>query len=343
MLKGLEVINEVEDRLGRAQTKTLEGDLPSDSRKILRLLNRVLSTMVAAETWPMLREEGTLLTQAPLDQGTLVELTNGSTTVTISAFEAARAAAAGETPISFEVSHKTWAITFGNGQPIFRIASITSPLIVELNRPWIGTTVTPASADDDVTQVIVAQDRYALPEDFDRPTGKWTDFLASYSVMSSGPEAFAKQRRKDGKAIKYSNPQWYTVYGTDPSQAYQVLHLHPWPKEQTMMEFHYQKQHPAIKVDSDIVLFPTSQMVVVVEAMLYLANRDYEDDSRFQVAMDEFFRQFKNVKGQNSSVSDKKQLTPHVIRARSVRQMHRSGIRWDYGDAFDNVNMTDLP
>jgi hypothetical protein len=343
MLTGLSVLNEVEDRLGKTQTATLEGTVSAETRKMLRLMNRVLGTMVASETWPMLREEGTILTQAPVNQGTLVNLTNGSTTVTISSFEAARAAAAGETPITFGVDNKTWAITFGTGQPVFRIASVDDVDEITLNRPWIGDDVAPASVDDDTMLVTFAQDRYALPVDFDRPTGKWEDFLSSYNVVAKGPENFAKVRRKDGKTIRMDDPRYYTVYGVDPTEAHQVLHLHPWPDKQSLLQFHYQKQHPEIEVDSDLILFPPTQMVVIIEAMLYLANRDYEDDTRFQVAMQEFFEQFKRVKGQNTLVTDHKQMTPKIHRARSVRMQKRSGVRWDYGDAFDNVNMVDLP
>lgn len=335
MRTGLQVIQEVQDRLGDRQATTLEdSDLDRNTRKILRLLNRVLKNMVAAEQWPMLRTEGTILTNASLEDDMLLDLTNGSITVSISDYDSSS--------ITFEQSHLEWGIQFGRNTPIYRIKKVVSPTQIEINRPWVGDSQTITSADDDTVAVIMAMDRYALPEDFDRPTGKWKDFLSSYNIMPLGPEEFAEMRRKRGRNIETESPTHYTIFGLDPSDTYQVLHLEPWPDEQTLLAFNYQRVHPEIETDTDLVLFPHSQLSVIIEAMIYLANRDYKDDQRLTAALQEYLHQFNAAKSQQNVTADDKQLTPWMgNRARSVRQ-RRGGVRIDYGDYFDIAGNTGL-
>lgn len=334
MRTGLQVIQEIQDRLGDRQAETIEGDVDKKVRKLVRLLNRVLKNMVSAEQWPMLRTEGTIVTQASIEEDMLVELTNGSNVVNISSFDSSG--------VTFETSYLQWGIQFGRDTPVYRITKVVSPTRIELNRAWLGDTSVPTSADDDTTAVVLAMDRYALPEDFDRPTGTWQDFLSAYNVKPLGPEAFAEERRKRGRNIITDSPKYYTIYGLDPSNTYQVLHLEPWPDDQTMMEYNYQREHPDVEFDTDLVLFPHSQLSIIIEACIYLANRDYKDDQRLGAALTEYLQQFNAAKSQQRVTTDDKQFTPWMrSRARSVRQS-RAGVRIDYGDYFDIAGNTGL-
>lgn len=338
MLTGLQIVNELEDRLGYPRSATLEGRISVDTRKVLGLLNRVLKNMGAIEQWPMLRSEGTIITQAGLEYEMLLERTNGSATITISAYDTSG--------FTFDVSHKQWAIQIGTTDtPIYRISEVNSPTSVTLNRVWIGTTEIPADANDDLVAVKLAMDQYVLPEDFDRPTGKWEDFLSTYDISPLGPEEFAQKRRADGRVITLDNPKYYTVYGLDPTESYQVLHLHPWPTSQTLLQYPYQRLHPTLEHDVDHVLFPQTQLGMLMEAVIYLANRDYEDDQRMQAALMEFMQQFKAVKGANMVVQDKKAFSPWCgYRAKSVRTSRGvGGLRYDYGEFFDVAGNTELP
>jgi len=334
MYTGLQVVNEVEDRLGWSQSSTLEGTLKPATRKLVRLLNRILKNLVAVEQWPLLRQEGHILTQAPTQEVMLLELTNGSTTVTISAFDASG--------FTFAELHKTWAIQITPEQPIYRIATVVSPTQVTLNKPWLGDTLLPLAADEEGVSVRLAQDRYALPEDFDRPFGRWQDMLSAYRIDPCGPEEFGQRRRARGMIIEIGDPTRFTVWGLDESNTYQMLHLDPWPVKQTLLQYHYQRVHPDIETDDDRVLFPQPHMSIVIETMLMFANRDYEDDTRFQDAMREFLRQFNAVKGENNIAQDVKQLVPERFRMRSVRT-RRGWARYDYGDFFDRVGNVNLP
>ena len=134
------------------------------------------------------------------------------------------------------------------------------------------------------------------------------------------------------------------MYGLDPSETYQVLHLHPWPEEQAMMQYEYQRAHPKIEQDTDKVLFQQTTLVVVIEAMLKFANRDYEDDQRWQAAMVEFMQQFNAIGAQNPVTASVKQLTPWMgYRARApLTRMGGGTLRYDYGAYFDIAGNTGL-
>jgi hypothetical protein len=341
MLTGLQVINEIEDRLGWPQSPTLEGSVKRDTRKILLVLNRVLKNMGALEQWPMLRQEGTIITEASLAEDVLLDMTNGSTTVTLSTHYTSA-------PLSgtfrFAAAHKVWAIQFGEaGTPIYRIAKVVSPTEIELNRVWIGTTVAPTAYTDDTISLKMAMDQYVLPEDFDRPTGEWEDFLSSYNVTPVGPELFSKTRRTQGSTLTCDYPQIYTVYGLDPSETYQVLHFNPWPSEQTMMEYSYQRTHPKIEQDTDKILFQQTHLGMIIESVLSVANRDYEDDQRAQSVLMEFMTQFNAVRSQNGVAADKKCLSPWTgYRGRSFMSSGAGSFRYDYGTYFDVAGNTGL-
>jgi len=189
----------------------------------------------------------------------------------------------------------------------------------------------------------MAMDRYALPKDFDSPAGKWQDFLSSYKVFPRDPNGFREKRQASGNNLTYDDPKYFTVHGIDPTQSYQVLHLHPWPKQQTLMVYDYNRMHPDIKVDKDLILFPPTNLSVIIEAVIYFSDRDFEDDPRFQSALQEFITQFNHTKGRAKLTDPIRRLAPGVYgRARPVQQL-RGGGRLDYGDAFDRVDMFDLP
>lgn len=337
MITGLQLLNEIEERLGYRQSSTIEGEVSSGTRKLVRLFNRILKTMSLLEQWPMLRQEGTLITEAAVQESLLLDMTNGSTVVDISAFDASG--------FTFEQKHAYWAVQFGTSStPIYRVAKVVSPTRIELNRVWIGSTVTVASVDDDTTTMVLAMDQYALPEDFDRPDGEWEDFLSDYAVVPLSADKFKTERRKQGAVIVTDKPRVFTVYGLDPSETYQVIHFNPWPVEQTMLQYSYLRVHPAIEQDTDKVLFPPAQHSMLIEAVLTFANRDYEDDQRSQAAMLEFMMQFRSVGAQNSVVSNEKNLSPWTgYRARAPLSRAGGGVRYDYGTHFDVAGNIKLP
>jgi len=343
---GLEVINEIERRLGRQVSKTIEGPDGdrSETKQIVLLVNRVLKNLTMVEDWPMLNADGTLLTNAPIT-GTDVrlDLTNGSDVVSVSSHDVSGSGSTQATP--FVLAHLSWAVQIGSGTPVYRIAEIVSPTQIKLNRAWIGDSNAPTGASTDTLySFTLAMDQYALPDDFERPLDDWTDFLSDYGVTALGPVDFKKQRRRMGASLDTGDPQFFTVFGTDPTNTFQLIHFHPFPDQQTMMGYSYTKVHPEIKTDRDLIMFPVAQITIVIEAVMYLANRDYEDDQRMGASLQEFMTQFNTRFAKKSIVSDTKAINPKVFyRARSLRTTAGRGVNIDYGDFFDRYDKGVLP
>lgn len=325
MITGLALINEVEDRLGWRQTETLEGTQRPETRKLVRLLNRVLNSMQTLDDWPFLRQDGTLQLVAAETGDAYFELVNGSATVTLGA---------SETDLAFDDSYKNRAIVLGGHDTIYRIKTVTNTTTIELNRPFLGDTWTDA---DGVLAYKIVQDRYTLPEDFDRPTGDWTNFFGNPEIEAIGPEEMLQRRRDRASTMLISDPDYFTVYGLDESETFQVCHFDPYPDEARILTFTYQKNHPPIETDEDRVLLPKSHESIAIECMLQLANRDYEDSQKTQLVLQDMIRTINQAQGAGNVSQDRMQMTPNGKHRMAQYRRWRGGARIDYGAAFDQV------
>ena len=107
----------------------IEGDIRKTTSKVLRLLNRVLKNLGSLEQWPILRSEGTVITEAGLQYDMLLDITNGSDLVSISSFDSSG--------FTFQEKHKYWSIQFAaSDTPLYRIVEVQLPTRVKLNRVW---------------------------------------------------------------------------------------------------------------------------------------------------------------------------------------------------------------
>lgn len=326
MITGLALINEVEDRLSWRQTDTLEGALRPETRKLVRLLNRVLASMQTLDDWPLLREDGTVQLVAAVTGDAYFELENGSAVVQLGA---------SETTLSFSETMKGRAIQLGTHATIYRIESVESSTSLTLNRPYLGDDV--VDADGPIAYAIV-QDRYTLPDDFDRPTDDWENFFGPNSIDNVGPNKFLEQRRNRGSTLLVHDPEIYTVYGLDDSETYQIIHFDPYPNEARVLTFTYQKNHPVIETDEDRVLFPRSHEAIIIEAMLHLSNRDYEDAQKVELVLRDFMRTINQAQASGNVAQDRMRFTPNGAHrlAQHTKWGGRGGINW--GDTFDMVD-----
>ena len=324
MITGLALINEVEDRLGWRQTDTLEGTQRPETRKLVRLLNRVLSSLQSLDDWPLLRADGTIQLVAAETGTAYLTLVNGSATVALGA---------SETTLEFNETMINRAIQLGDHETLYRVESVETSASLTLNRPWLGDDAT----DEALTYTIV-QDRYVLPEDFDRPTDSWENFFGSNSIDPVGPNAFLENRRNRGSTVLIGDPDCYTVYGLDPSETFQVVHFDPYPEYARILAYTYQKNHPTITTDEDRVLFPKTHEGIIIEAMLHLANRDYEDAQKVTLVLQDYIRTLNTAQGPGNVAQDKLRFTPsgkHRM-AQYARWGGHGRINW--GDSFDDVN-----
>ena len=318
MITGLDLLNEVEDRLNWRQTETLEGTQRPETRKLVRLLNRILNSMQSLDEWPLLRADGDLQLVARVSATeTAATLTDGSATVDL-----ANAA--------FTDSYKTRLIKFGSNDTLYRIKRVVSATEIELNRPWVGDDYAAAELAYEIVQ-----DRYAMPANFDRPTGGWESFFGASNITPIGPEKFLEIRRGRAGALIYDDPDVFTVYGLDDSETFQIVHFDPYPAENRILYYTYQKNHPKIETDEDRVLFPKSHEGIVIEAMLHLANRDYNDDAKTQMVLHDYIRTLNVAQGSGNVAQDKMSLSPNGAHRRSQWIKFRGGRKVDWGKLFD--------
>lgn len=325
----LDIINEIADRLGWPQVDTIEGQtVPSETRKLLRLLNRVLGTLGGLEDWPMLRETseivlvGDVVADTTSGSEQYLTATQNSTTITIANFT------------SFNAAYIGAAFRADGYDYTYRIESINSTSSVELNRAWIDSSIT---ATNEVVWTI-GWDRYVLPENFDRPVDDWSAFLAPYKVRPASPEEFADRRRKRGGDIQVGEPEVYTIFGLNAAQTQQVIHFDPYPDAARLLNYDYIKQHPVIDSDNDKILYPRNVVEVIMEMVLQLAYRDYEDDARMQQTLIEMIQKYNQSVGKKSVTSKKHVISPSGFNRRAMhRAVRAGGGRVDWGDHFDRA------
>lgn len=325
----LDILNEVADRLGWQQIDSIEpSNLPKEARKLLRLLNRILNTLGGLDEWPMLRGDGTIQLLARETS----DLTAGSEQY-VAATQNIAIVTLENTALN--VSYVGRAIKFSNCDYVFRITAVPSLTTVELNRAWFLEDITAA---DEVTFTIAA-DRYVLPEDFDRPIEEFSAFLSPYGIDPVDPAAFQERRRRYANGIETGQPQVYTIYGLNEAQTAQVIHFDPYPDAVQVLNFPYIQIHPQIDSDNDKILYPKRVIEVIIEMMLQLAYRDYEDDDRMQTTLVEMIQKYNQSVGKQSVTQRKRVMRPSGQTRREVYASYRAGVGGsiDWGDHFDRV------
>jgi hypothetical protein len=327
MVLALDILNEVADRLGWEQIKTIESaNMSNESRKLLRLMNRILGTLGGLDEWPMLRGSGTI--QLVADE--ISDTTSGSEQYVTATQNDATVTLANMT---MDATYVGRAIKFSNCEYVFRITEVTTPTVIELNRAWFEDSIT---VTDEVTFTI-AMDQYALPEDFDRPIDDFSSFLAPYEIRPIDPSEFQERRRKRS-GLHIDQPQVFTIYGLNDAQTAMVLHLDPYPDEVTILDFPYIKIHPEIDSDNDKILYPKRVVEVIIEMMLQLAYRDYEDDDRMQVALMDMISKYNQSVGKGTATDRRKVMRPNKRTRMEIYRAYRAGgANIDWGDTFDRA------
>lgn len=325
MINALDLLNEVCDRLGKPQFTTLEQtQLKAHHRKLLTMLNRVLQTIGAYNDWPLLRKEASIQTVAAIktdsDSDEFVTATQNSTSVTID-------------NVTMDETYKSRAIQVTGDDYIYRILDVTSPTTLTLDRAWVNDSIT---ATDEMTATI-AMDRYALESDFGRPVDDWQAFFAPYSIEPRSPNEFREIRRRE-RNIRLGEPEVFTKFGLTDNQAAEMIHLHPWPPDEARIyRYEYQANHSEINSDQDKILYPLTYIGVLVDWIVALANRDYENSSKSQEALQDAIRKH-NMQQANPGVTEPAiRLEPSGETRIEVREAYGdSTYDIDWGDWFTN-------
>ena len=321
MITGLALINEVEDRLGWRQTASLDGDLRPDSRKMVRLLNRVLKSIQRLDDWPLLRKDAEITTVATLTDTNAMSVINGSKVVALGDADG---------DIVFSETMIGRALTIGSERTIYRIASVETNISLTMNKEWIGDTI-----DGDETAFKIGQDQYALPADFDRPAVGWESFLSPYALKPVGPDVFKKVRIDRSNTLRIGNPEIFTTYGYTPNNYQMVLHLDPYPESEQILNYSYYCNHPEIDSDNDRVLLPLAKLDAVIEGMNYVATRDYTDDQKMTLVLQDYMRALNSAGGSPGTTDDITQITPNMRQKYQRRAQWGRGVKVNWGSLFD--------
>ena len=323
MQQALDILNEIADRLGWAQIDTLDTSLQSTrARKLTRVLNRVLKTWGGMNDWPLLRAEGSLvLVAAETGSATLLQYvtaTQNSDIVTVD-------------NMTFDDTYKERAFNVTGNDVVYRIAEVLSPTQIKLNRAWIADSITAA----DETLWTIAQDRYALPDDFDRPSQDLESFLDPYKIKPLSPNRFKDERRRwDG--IHTDSPRFYTIFGTNPGETVQLIRFEPYPSTARMLMIDYQRSHPAINSDNDKIFVQDRFVEPLIDFVMQLATRDYEDDDKDQKILGDMLRTYNEQASNQPLTAQMMQMRPaNTPRADYRKASRRSMARIDYGDKWD--------
>ena len=321
----LQVLNEVADSLGWSQLTTIEGDLIAQDRKLLRALNRVLRTLSALDDWYFLRREGTITTVAEYTTGT-VTLVNGSAVV---GGTDDTSTTASDPPVwTTAMEGRAFAVT--TDAEVYRIQTVTSPVSMILDRPYQGT-------GGSQLHYRIAQDRYELNSDFDRPIGDWTNFFGSNSTRMRpvSPDELLDIRRHS-TGINTGEPKVFTPWGFDDETEHRLVILEPFPASVRTLLYPYQKVHPEMRVDTDKLLFPMRYEPAIIDACIYLLKRDIEDDGAAGNMLVEYLNNLNQIMSKKEYGSERKRISPSTLhRRREYQKWCQQGGRIDYGDLFD--------
>lgn len=331
-MNALAVLNEIEDRLGWTQTKTLDTEpLTADTRKLLRLLNRVLQSITGMQDWPLLRKDGSILLIA--DQTS--DLTAGAEEYVAIARDSDTMTVQNATFGEQIIGH---ALQVSGDEVVYRIKDVTSPTTLQLTETWASDDIV---VGDERTYTI-AMDQYALPQDFDRPLTDAQAFFAPYNIRPMSPDEFEQLVRND-PGITVGEPRQFTIFGMNAAQTSELLHVRPFPDEQRRLRFSYQMIHPTINSDNDKILFQNRYIAAIQEMVLQLALRDYEDDAKTQVVLADMLRAY-NQQTANKGITGSRMVMRKTgrIRRSIQRAFANGGHRMDWGSWFDRADFHSL-
>ena len=122
----------------------------------------------------------------------------------------------------------------------------------------------------------------------------------------------------------------------------QVIHFHPYPISKRLLVFSYQKKHKIINTDNDKILFPDRYSEFLIEATMELCLRNYEDSNKSQAALIQMMKQYD---WQSRTVTETilRMQPSGDVRSSIQRGFSAGGVRIDYGQAFDNAWVFNLP
>lgn len=330
MEKALAIINEIEDKLGWPQSETIDKPpLSSEQRKLVRTLNRLIRAIAGFNDWQLLRAEASIALVAAVkgdgDKSEFVTATINSDTVTVD-------------NVTFTESFIGRAFQVTGDEVVYRIVDIPTPTSLKLDRAWINASIVVA----DKRVFTIAMDRYALPTDFERGIDDIQNFFGTRNIRPVSPNEF-KQRRRDDRGIIIDEPEIWTLFGMNDGQTQRLVHFHPYPDKARLLRYDYQQVHPLINSDNDLLIFPDAHLLWIVDTVYQMMVRDYEDDSKTIILLQDMLREYNQQLGRNAVTETAPRIRHDAQTRRDIQIAYGIGnLRINWGTLFDRSDVVGL-
>lgn len=321
-----DIFNEIAERAGWPQIDAIESPtLSVRHRKMLRVINRVLKSLGSYTDWPLLRKSGTILLVASETSDTTAgseqycTLTQNSDVVTVA-------------NMTFTDTYIGRAVQFSGSDFPYRIIAVPAPDQIQLHRVWVDTDKVVA----DAVTFKIAMDQYALPDDFDRLSDKGENVFSPTTITPLDPSDFAKKRRQD-PGIVLDEPAFLTIKGMNPGETHKLVHFHPFPRNARIIQFDYQREHPAITSNNDKILYAASAVEIVIDAVLEIVEGDLEaDDAKVARVLERLMRNYNMRQSHQGPTAKRVELRPaNDIRVRTAQWS--PSVKVDWGEFWDRA------
>jgi len=297
-----DLINGISDLLGWGQIDAITDEPTPDIRKVVRALNRTLSSMQIDRDWPELNVDARMDVVAPTDLAA-ISATKGSKTLTSAALFTS----------GMVGSH----IVFDDYSGFYEIMAFTSTSQVTIDRIWPHANV----VDKPVTVVKV---KYSLPGDYDRILGGVVRNLTSeVEILEKIPSAFKQEMRDNGNTIKIDEAQYFTVNGLD-SSGNSLMHFDRAFLVATTLEYSYQRKHPLVEVGAqasdDAILYPDRYELFIVDQTVAKLARDVENSAQQQQQASDAYKEAVRVNSNPGTGSERVVMTVDSLRHGAYRR-----------------------
>lgn len=293
-MNALDFVNAVSDGLSWGEFDTIEGDIPSKAKKIVRASNLVLRGVQMDKKWGSLKREGTIQLQYPQIDITMTVTANyGSNEIFLD----------GAVPIgAWNVNQLFWIDGFTE---VFRITEFLGSGFVRINKPWLGTDINAASKT-----VTLVREQYQLPDDYAKMLSKsLINTTTGTEVEYITDDEMRTKWEGYGYEVPVQEPMYFTIDGSTPSSN-RVLRLDAIGEAAYILRFEYQAQHPKLDYDNTNIEYPEHMMLSLVDTVVARLRRGAEDSAQAIQDADMALRDRIHGESSNESGEGPLQFTP---------------------------------
>lgn len=311
MIRALDMMNQVlrsVNWVAGTGLTTIEGTRLPTTERALQVLNYVGLALGRYIDWRWLHTRGTLETKAAYSTGTVAG-TENSVVMT-------------GTSTVWTADHVGRTFKTRNFEEVYKVRSVASATSLELDMPFHGATASGLS-------YTIAEDRYALPADFDSEN-TLLQFMSPGNIDYFSPERFDEIKFGRGhgggsfgtSALVTGDPVAATI--ESESDGGLVLVFWPYPEDRRLILYSYYRELQKLDRDEDFWPFPLYVEPVIHDGTIHFLNRDARGDAPLsQMQLTEFFQNRTELAGLTRRADAFARMEPDTgIRRLKKRRLH---------------------